>query len=127
MKLQDDLLAMEQQLWSGGKTAYRQTLDNDCLVAFTEMVGVSSRDAIADQADAGRWHDLDLEPEAFLQPTNDVAILTYRVSAVRGNDQPYNARVSSGYVRRDGAWKMMFHQQTPLPEAASKGEDRPEN
>jgi hypothetical protein len=25
--------------------------------------------------------------------------------------------VSSGYVKRDGDWRMMFHQQTPLPDA----------
>jgi hypothetical protein len=23
--------------------------------------------------------------------------------------------VSSGYVKRQGSWKMAFHQQTPLP------------
>jgi hypothetical protein len=114
MKLQDNLLAMEQKLWSGGKLEYRQTLDDDCLVAFTEMSGVSKRDDIASQADSNRWHDLDLEVEGFIQPTDDVAILTYHVSALRGDDEPYEARVSSGYVKRNGGWKLMFHQQTPL-------------
>jgi hypothetical protein len=71
MNLRDNLLAMEQRLWSGGATDYRRTLDDDCLVAFSEAAGVTSREVIADQAD-------------------------------------------SGYVRRDGDWKMMFHQQTPL-------------
>ena len=56
MNLQDDLLAMERKLWSGGKAVYERTLDDDCLIAFTEMAGVSSRDSIAQQADANRWH-----------------------------------------------------------------------
>ncbi len=115
MKLQDDLLAMERKLWSGGKAEYQRTLDDDCLVAFTEMAGVSSRDKIAAQADGARWNDVNLEVEGFLQPTQDVAFLTYRASAVRANADPYEARVSSSYVRRNGGWKMVFHQQTPLP------------
>jgi hypothetical protein len=114
MNLQDNLLAMERKLWSGGKAAYERTLDEDCLNAFTQMAGVSSRDSIAEQADANRWHDLRLDVEGFLQPTDDVALLTYHASAVRGKDEPYEARVSSGYVNRGGDWKMMFHQQTPL-------------
>jgi hypothetical protein len=117
MNLQSDLLAMEKKLWSGGKAAYERTLDDDCLIAFTEMAGVSSRDSIAEQADANRWQGLDIEVEGFLQPTEDVALLTYHASAVRGKGEPYEARVSSGYVRRGGDWKMMFHQQTPLSSA----------
>jgi hypothetical protein len=50
----------------------------------------------------------------MLRPTDDVAILTYHVHAMREKNAPYEAVVSSGYVRRDGAWKMMFHQHTPL-------------
>ena len=120
MKLQEDLLAMEQKLWSGGKAEYQRTLDDDCLVAFTEMAGVSSREKIAAQANGSRWHDVNLEVEGFLQPTDDVAVLTYRASATRENAEPYEARVSSGYVRRNGGWKMMFHQQTPLPNGAEE-------
>ena len=114
MNLQDNLLAIERKLWSGGKAAYERTLDEDCLIAFAQTAGVSSRGSIAEQADANRWHDLRLEVEGFLQPTDDVALLTYHASAVRGKDEPHEARVSSGYVKRGGDWKMMFHQQTPL-------------
>ena len=114
MNARDDLLAIERSLWLGGRADYRSALDDDCLLAFTTMAGVSSRDEVADQADASRWRDFDIDVEDFLQPTDDVAMVTYRASAVRGAGEPYEARVSSGYVRRDGAWKLMFHQQTPL-------------
>jgi hypothetical protein len=116
MSLQKDLLKKEETLWSGGPAEYRRALDGDCLVAFTEMAGVQGRDKIADMAGKGdRWRNVDIELEGMLQPTDDVTILTYRVSAIRGSaDEPYNARVSSGYVNRDGDWRMMFHQQTPL-------------
>jgi hypothetical protein len=116
MSLQTQLLAKEETLWAGGAPEYRLTLDAACLVAFAEMAGVQSRDEIAAMAgEGGRWRDVDIEVEGFLQPTDDVTILTYRVSAVNGTaGAPYAARVSSGYVKRDGDWRMMFHQQTPL-------------
>jgi hypothetical protein len=41
-------------------------------------------------------------------------------SAVRGDAEPYEASVSSGYVKRGGNRKMMFHQQTPLGSAKEK-------
>lgn len=114
MTLQRELLKKEQDLWSGGPAEYRHTLDDDCLVAFTEMAGVQERDKIAAMVGEGaRWRDVDIEIEGLLQPTADVSILTYHVTAVRANE-PYEARVSSGYVNRDGDWRLMFHQQTPL-------------
>lgn len=114
MALKDDLLSIERELWKGEADAYRQNLDDDCLVAFTEMAGVSTREDIAGMVEGGpRWRDVELEVEGFLHLTEEVAILCYRASAVRGEDR-YRALVSSGYVRRGDAWKMMFHQQTPL-------------
>jgi len=123
MELRDDLVAMEKKLWAGGQSEYRNTLDSDCLVAFTEMAGVSSRDEIASQAKARRFSDVDIDVDGLLRPTDDVAILTYHVHALR-EKQPYEAVVSSGYVRRDGAWKMMFHQQTPLGDTAPRADKR---
>jgi hypothetical protein len=119
MSVQNEILAKEQSLWSGGALEYRRALDGDCLIAFVEMAGVQSRDQIAEMAGKGeRWQDVDIEVEGLLEPTKDVTILTYRVSAVKGNaGEPYKARVSSGYVKRDGDWRMMFHQQTPLTDA----------
>lgn len=117
----DRLVEVERKLWLGSEREYRSSLDDDCLVAFTSMAGVSTRDAIADQADAQRWQRIDMEIEGYLEPTADVAMLTYRAKAVRGTGEPYEARVSSGYVRRDEGWKLMFHSQTPLANGSKRG------
>jgi hypothetical protein len=115
MSLKSDLLAIDEQLWSGDTDTYRANLDDECLVAFTQMAGVSSREDVAGTVGNGpRWRNLDIEFEGVLQPTPDVAILTYRADAVRPEGERYRALVSSGYVKRNGSWKMMFHQQTPL-------------
>ena len=117
MTVDHELLAIERALWTGGADVYLRNLDDDCLVAFSEMGGVSTRQQIAasvDNGEGGRWREVLIELEGLLQPRRDVALLTYRASAVRGEHERYQARVSSGYVRREDGWKMMFHQQTPL-------------
>jgi hypothetical protein len=64
--------------------------------------------------DGERWRDVQMDVEGLLAPSDNIALLTYRASAVRGADEKYRALVSSGYVKRNGSWKLAFHQQTPL-------------
>lgn len=117
MTIEEELMRIEARLWTGRKETYQDALDDDCLVAFTRMSGVSSREAIAESVSGGpRWHDLRTEIDGVLRPTEDVALLTYHAHARRGDGERYSALVSSGYVRRNGDWKLMFHQQTPLEE-----------
>lgn len=116
MSLMSDLLSVERELWTGRSDSYLRHLDDDCLVAFVDMAGVSTKDEIADTVEgAPRWRDLQIEVEGFLRPNGTVAILTYRARATRGDGDPYRALISSAYVHRAGEWKLMFHQQTPLP------------
>ena len=113
----EDLLAIEKRFWTGDETWYRENVDRSCLVAFTEMAGVMGNGDIAATAGEGkRWRRLQIEPRGFLQPSADVAMLTYEANAERADGQPYRALVSTGYIRRAEAWKMMFHAQTPLVE-----------
>ena len=58
--------------------------------------------------------------KGFLEPVPGVAIFTYQVRATRKMGEAYAAVVSSGYVKRNGGWKMVFHHQTPL--AAAKAD-----
>ena len=119
--MQDDLLVIERGFWTGDAEFYRQNLDEVCVTAFTEMAGAFKRDEIAGMiGDGDRWRDLDIDPKGFLEPAPGLAILAYRVQATRKNGEPYAAIVSSAYIMRDGAWKMMLHQQTPF-EAAKSG------
>lgn len=120
MGVKDDILSIEGELWTGDADAYHRNVDDDCLVAFTEMAGVWSREQVAGSVEEGaRWRDVEMDVEGFLRPQPDVAFLTYRARAVRGegaDEERYRALVTSGYVDRDGRWKMVFHQQTPLGE-----------
>jgi hypothetical protein len=116
MSLLDDLLKLERGFWNGGADFYRQNLDDVCITVFTEMAEAFKRDEVASMIkDADRWRDININVKGFLEPAPGFAILTYAVNATRKNGDPYAAFVSSGYVVRNGAWKMVLHQQTPLP------------
>src|SRR5262245_61057518 len=115
MAIQNDLLAIEKGFWTSGADYYRQNLDDVCLTAFTEMVGAFKKEEIAGMMkEADRWRDLSLDVKGCLEPAPGFAVLTYQVRAKRKGGEPYAGVVSSGYVMRNGAWKMVFHQQTPL-------------
>jgi hypothetical protein len=123
--IEKDLLALEKKFWNGGEKFYRENLDASCLIAFPDMSGLmGSEDIAATVKDGDRWKKLDIEEKGFLQPSDDIAMLTYEARAVRHTGEPYGAIVSSGYVRRDNGWKMMFHAQTPLDDAGKKAEPK---
>ena len=114
-EIERELLEIERKFWTGDETFYRANVDDTCLVAFTQMSGLmSNRDLAATVRDGNRWMTLELVRKGLARPTDDVAILTYEAKAERSTGEPYHAIVSTGYVRRAGGWKMMFHSQTPL-------------
>ena len=79
------------------------------------MSGLMSREQVAETVkEGGRWTDLKLSKKGVLHLGDDVVLMTYEASATSPNGEPYKAVVTSGYVNRGGAWKMAFHQQTPL-------------
>jgi hypothetical protein len=117
-----DLLALEKKFWTGDAKFYRENVDDSCLVAFgAEMAGVmSNKDLAATAKDGNRWKDLDIELKGLIEPSDDVAILSYEANATRSNGEHYAVLVSTGYHKRDDGWKMMFHQQTPLSQHNGK-------
>jgi hypothetical protein len=115
MALEQDLLKLEEGFWTEGGDYYREHVDEECLLAFAEMAGVRSNEEIAGMnPGAGNWKNVRLEQKGLVELGDDAILLTYAVSAQRKSGEPYKALVSTGYVRREGEWKMAFHQQTPL-------------
>jgi hypothetical protein len=43
---------------------------------------------------------------------SECGVVVYRVTAQRAGEGPFSAVVSSTFVRRDGDWKLAFHQQS---------------
>jgi hypothetical protein len=115
MNIRQQISEIEKGFWTGGAAFYRDHVDAKCLLAFSEMAGVMSNDKVASTVGNGqRWKDLETEEMGFLQLDDNTALLTYEASAKRPSGERYHALVSSGYVKRNGDWKLAFHQQTPL-------------
>ncbi len=118
MALIDELFALEEGFWLAGEDHFLAHLDRQCLLAFPqagEMHGVQSAEAIAATASTpGRWRDLAIRHRHLLQPSDNVALISYRADVSRFDGMPYAALIGSGYVRRADGWKLMFHQHSPV-------------
>jgi hypothetical protein len=114
----DELVAIEQELGTGRGDAYRRHLAPDAVVVVPGMT--LDRDACAAAMDASPgWDECAMTDPRTTRPTNDTALLTYRWISRRGY-QRYEARMSSLYVRRDGRWLLVLHQQTPEARGSAK-------
>jgi hypothetical protein len=119
MSLETQLLEVEKRLWRNDAELYHDNLTDEALLVFPET-GVITRDVAVDailveNAEGRRWAEVDFEEVRSVQLTEDVALLTYRVTARWEHEaSEYPALASSVYVKREGAWKLAFHQQSPL-------------
>jgi hypothetical protein len=115
----EPLLNIERRLWTNDAVFYRDHLTEDCLLVFPET-GVITRDIAVDairkeNEEGRRWAEVYFDDIRKLMPADDVALLTYRVKARWEREElTITALASSLYVKRDGAWKLTFHQQTPI-------------
>lgn len=114
--VEEQLLALEKKFWTGDSTFYEQNVDESCLIAFTrDMAGVMSNEDLAATVESShRWKNLEVDLKGLVTPSANTAILIYEARATRESGGRHAALVSSGYAKRDGRWKLVFHQQAPL-------------
>jgi hypothetical protein len=66
-------------------------------------------------AEGRRWAEVQFDEVRSLRLADDAALLTCRVAARwEHEDSKSSTLASSIYVKRDGVWKLAFHQQTPI-------------
>jgi hypothetical protein len=114
LSLEENLLAIETELWTGGPEAYRKHTDDKCVVVFEETAATMSREDIAKTAEKGRWKDIKMTEKGLARLSDEAVVISYDCTATRKDGQPHHALVSSGYARRNGSWKLAFHQQTKI-------------
>jgi hypothetical protein len=119
MELDKQLMDIERKLWSNDAVFYRNNLIEESLLVFSET-GVITRDVavdaiLAENAEGRRWAEVQFDEVRRLRLADDAALLTYKVTARWEHEESkYSALASSVYIKRDGVWKLAFHQQTPL-------------
>jgi hypothetical protein len=113
MSLREDLYELERALGDGDGDTYREHLTEDAVVVVPGRAMTKEETAAAMDASPG-WDESSFDDGRFVQIGDDTALLSYCFSGRRGEDFQYSALIGSVYVQREGAWKMAFHQQTPL-------------
>ncbi len=109
----DELLRIEGELADGPGDPYRRHLAEDAIVVVPGAI--LTREACAAAMDASaRWDEHKITDARTIALTPDSAVLSYRWHSRRG-ESTYAAVMSSVYARRDGAWQLVLHQQTPDP------------
>jgi hypothetical protein len=119
MPIEEQLTAIERRLWTNDAAFYRTHFVEEALLVFPET-GAITRDVavdaiLAENAEGRRWAEVEFSNIRTLRLTSDAHVLTYRVAARWAHEaSKIFALATSLYVERHGAWKVAFHQQTPI-------------
>jgi hypothetical protein len=119
MDVRDELLAIERRLWTNDAPFYEGALLPEALLVFPEtgVIGrdVALREIRRENAEGRRWAQVEFEDVHCVPLADDVALVTYRVTARWADETTSStALASSVYAARGGGWKLAFHQQTPV-------------
>lgn len=114
------LFELEHAAWEALSTSgdaatafYKEVLADEVLVLLPGGLVIDDRARVIDSMSGDPWEHYELSDERVLTLGAGAAVITYRVSARRG-DTRYAALLSSTYVRDREEWRLVLHQQTPV-------------
>ena len=114
-----ELEGLERRGWEAlsgpdGAAFYADLMADDGVMVFPGMVLDRHRTLRAIAAEPP-WSEFDLSDLRVIEAGPDSGVVVYRANARRAGEAPYHALMSTAYVRRDGRWRLVLHQQTPFP------------
>ncbi|MGI8757051.1 MAG: nuclear transport factor 2 family protein [Acidimicrobiales bacterium] len=118
MSMNDDLTALERRGWEALSTDgaagpfYDETLVEEPLMLLPSGMVIDDRTTIVESMSGAPRDGYDLEDMRVVPLGDDAAVVAYGATADRG-DTHVSSLFNSTYVRRDGAWRLAVHQQTP--------------
>lgn len=115
------IVELEKRGWealsAGGEAAaefYGNLLLDDAVMLFPGGMRIKGKASILDSLGELPWSSYRMDDTRVARPAENVAVLTYEVTAKREGGDPYKALISSTYISVDGSWKLAHHQQTPV-------------
>jgi uncharacterized protein (TIGR02246 family) len=114
-----ELEALERAGWDSlsgpdGAAFYADLMADDGLMVFPGTV-MDKAESLRAIAGAPPWLTFELRDLRVIEATPDTAVVTYRATARRPDQNAYEALMTTVYARREGQWQMVLHQQTPAP------------
>jgi uncharacterized protein (TIGR02246 family) len=117
-ELVEELTAIERTLWTNDAEIYGRTFLPDAVIIFPEIGRIDLEFALRglreENAAGRRWAEVIFSGIRVLTVMADVTLLHYEATA-RWNYKEDAEKVlcATLYVKRDGIWRVAFHQQTP--------------
>lgn len=116
------LLSLERDGWDAlcrgeGGAFYGEVMPADGVMVLAHGFLLDRSQVVDSLVDATPWDTYEITEPRRLQVGDDVVAVTYAATAVRGGEEPFRALLTSVYARRDGEWRLVLHQQTPVPAA----------
>ena len=113
-----ELIDLERRGWDalctpGGPSFYSDLMTDDAVMVFPGSV-MTKQESLAAMRSAKPWSTYRIEDPRVLRVGTGGRLVLYRAIAKRGSAEPYEALMTSIYVRRSDGWKMVFHQQSPV-------------
>lgn len=104
----------EEMFWTRGASSARQMTSKDAVFVFPYPAGILQGDALWREKEvAQRWRSIVMS-ERHVSIRGGIAVLAYRVSAERDSGPVYEALCNSTYLKDDGQWLRLAHQQAPI-------------
>ncbi|WP_069301081.1 nuclear transport factor 2 family protein [Neptunicoccus sediminis] len=107
------LWKMENSFWLDGPDFYESSMASDARMVFPSPVGILAGNEIVEALKKGpRWLSVDFEQKTETG-LGDTIVLAYKATGKRVGEDSYIALCASTYVKSDGRWVLLAHQQTP--------------
>ncbi|WP_319531502.1 DUF4440 domain-containing protein [uncultured Cohaesibacter sp.] len=105
---------MEEQFWLLGPDYYAGHLAQNARMIFPDPVGIIENGNIIEMLrQAPRWRSVEISERSQAR-LEETIILAYHAVGVRDSGATYKAYCSSIYVKTEGDWQLLAHQQTPI-------------
>ncbi|AHD00900.1 DUF4440 domain-containing protein [Leisingera methylohalidivorans] len=105
---------LEERFWTGGLDGARAATAQDAVMIFPYPEGILQGGEIWERLKRKTpWRSVEMTGRS-LRRRGDLAVLAYRVSAEKAAAPILTALCASAYLRDNGTWIRMSHQQTPV-------------
>jgi hypothetical protein len=115
-----ELLRLEHAGWTAlsdgtGGEFYGSIMTENALMVLADGSVLDRNGVVASLDDAPAWSAYEITDERLVEMGPDAAAFVYRGRAFRASGgPPFDALMSSVYVRADGRWRLALYQQTPV-------------
>lgn len=120
-----ELLRLEHAGWTAlsdgtGGDFYGTVMTDDAVMVLADGSVLDRAAVVASLDDAPAWSAYEITDERLIEMGPGAAAFVYRGRAFRASGgPPFDALMSSVYVREGGRWRLALYQQTPVPDEES--------